>query len=163
MKSRVLIFCLLSFVVISCSQNENDWDLMGTDDWKMNDEFSASEIKLFDSIDFNKTAQFQALNDGIVRMPPYISISIPENGISCTFYSENGNRNEILNIVVVDNSFTKRSSGKVIAKYGYRCDFSGYKSGAYRIYYVIQDSLKRVIFKGHGDISIHDNILHITK
>lgn len=162
MKINTFVFCLLSLIIISCSKNETQWELTDTDNWKMDDEFSVTEMKLFDSIDFKKTAVFQPLDDGIVRMPPHISILMSGDGISCAFYCVNGNGNEILNLVVVDNSFKKRSSGKVIGKGSYRCDFSGYKSGRYRIYYVMQDSLQRVIYKGHGNLLIEDNTLYIT-
>jgi hypothetical protein len=96
-------------------------------------------------------------------MQPNISIRMSQGGISCTFYYQDGNGDEVLNFVVVDNSLKKTNTAKVVEGNRLRYDFSGYKSGIYRIYYVIQDSLKRVIFKGHGDFLIDNNVLYITK
>ncbi|MFB6318141.1 hypothetical protein [Saccharicrinis sp. FJH54] len=146
------IFVLLSTVVllllqVSCETDSDFTSINDNLDWKLDDDFSNREKKLFDSLDFKKVAEFTEPDDGAIRWPVYFYPN-PLSDVGNLQYPYD---NMILNIVIVDEMYNIKMSHRSTAN-SLGFDFSSYKNGYYRMYYVVQDSLFYIVHKGHGDI-----------
>ena len=148
----VILCCLLivSFSFISCEDNYDFTRINDGDDWQFNDDFTKKEKALFDTLNFGRTANFAEEHmPGTIQLTD--EILFYPNPVSTIGRFEYPYKNKILNLVIVNEDFDRKlefRSGSM----GVAFDFSKYAKGYYRIYYVVQDSMYRIIHKGHGDV-----------
>ena len=93
MKNKHLLALIIFLFIISCKEKEkvddktvifegitvlNEYGEMisfDSDDWHLNDKFTEREKQLFDTLDFNKTAEIErVLNEGIIHMHSIIKL-----------------------------------------------------------------------------------------
>lgn len=146
---KALLLAFVFLLLFSCKDEEKR--ISDGDDWLMNVDFSAKEKKLFDFLDFEKTAVFEPLDDGAVHQPRIYFYVL---GKTRMLEFRDGRNDEILNVVIVNNKFKKIITDKIVSINRYEFNVEEYKSGIYRIYYVIQDSNFHIIFKGYGDFLV---------
>lgn len=149
---RLILFCLVMVICsfLSCEDNYDFTRINEGEDWQFNDDFTNKERALFDTLNFSKTAKFTE-----EQMPGTIGLAneilFYPNPVSTIGRFEYPYKNKILNLVIVDEAFNRKMelrSGSMSVAF----DFSKYAKGYYRIYYVVQDSMYRIVHKGHGDV-----------
>lgn len=152
MKNRLKFFLLLIIAVnlISCDKEENEFESINLDsDWHLNDEFSHNERKLFDTLDFTRTASYQLVESDYIQNSPKITFyPNPFKDVGFLHY----NTAPIIHIVIVNNSYEKILEARLENSYTIGFNLTEKKSGIYKLYYVIQDSNYNIVQLGHGFI-----------
>jgi hypothetical protein len=111
-------------------------------DWKVNDNFSKREKRLFPSVKFKK----RNINESVKGIQPaYPNPTDGELLIRLEYQDAQ------LSYVIVDKNFKKISEGKSKAS-SFTLNIAGCVSGFYRMYYVVQNADSEVIAMGHGDL-----------
>jgi hypothetical protein len=147
-KLIILFFAGLSFFA-SCDKGE---DIDSPSLWQLTDEFSQYEKSLFDSLDFNNTADYEHEETGYIQPRPQIVFSPnPFDDIAYLSYSSNLTK-PIINVVILSENTEDVLEIRVESSTVIGFNFSDKPSGIYRLYYVIQDSTYSIVHLGHGNI-----------
>lgn len=135
-------------ITVRNSQGENAGSI-DTTDWRLHDNFTSDEKQLFDTFSFIK---FSTLDPTHFISDTSLSIQFYPNPVSYDGFFSINTTNYIFDIVIVDNNFNVLFAQEGNDQGELSLNFEPILSDTYRAYYVIQDSKKKIVGMGHGDI-----------
>jgi len=172
MKSKFLFLFVLSALFVSCQREGVDYlriegiteatiggptgRYIDPDDWNLDDQLTKREKKLFEGLDFSKTAEADPIHfeeiEGMVSENRSPRIDFCPNPFSGSTYLCYYRGDYTINLVIVDNRYNKLFSYRGEIDRCIEFSYSLLDYGIYRMYYVMQDKNDNIVHCGHGDI-----------